>query len=121
MVVIGTFIRGPGWMWFWPGQTWDHNRQIFEVNRDLPDIFCITSPGESHLRRDCGRQLLPWWAEVLATPWTDVQQEDLPEDEFPAVYRCRRFCADHDGAADQDTDSAVLRIKYIWITPWFNV
>ena len=29
-------------MWFWPGTTWDHNRLIFEVNRDLPDIFGIT-------------------------------------------------------------------------------
>ncbi len=26
MIVIGTFIRGPGWMWFWPGQTWDAQR-----------------------------------------------------------------------------------------------
>src|SRR4051812_22713303 len=43
MVVIGTFIRGPGWIWFWPGQTWDHNRVVFEANRDLPDIFHITS------------------------------------------------------------------------------
>ena len=43
MVVIGTFIRGPGWIWFWPGQTWDHNRVVFEANRDLPDIFGITS------------------------------------------------------------------------------
>src|SRR5207302_3422220 len=41
MIVIGTLIRGPGWMWFWPGTTWDHNRLIFEVNRDLPDIFGI--------------------------------------------------------------------------------
>src|SRR5438445_13887593 len=22
MIVIGTLIRGPGWMWFWPGTTW---------------------------------------------------------------------------------------------------
>src|SRR5207244_3998984 len=43
MIFIGTFIRGPGWQWFWPGQTWDHNRLIYEVNRDLPDIFGITS------------------------------------------------------------------------------
>jgi len=43
MVMIGTFIRGPGWMWFWPGNYWDHNRLIFETNRDLPDIVGITS------------------------------------------------------------------------------
>src|SRR4029079_2327625 len=41
MIVIGTLIRGPGWMWFWPGMTWDHNRLIFEVNQDLPDMFGI--------------------------------------------------------------------------------
>jgi len=41
MIVIGTLIRGPGWMWFWPGTTWDHNRLEFAVNRDLPDIFGI--------------------------------------------------------------------------------
>ena len=41
MVIIGTFIRGPGWMWFWPLQTWDHNRLVFEVNRDLHDVFGI--------------------------------------------------------------------------------
>src|SRR5438445_6809293 len=43
MIFIGTFIRGPSWMWFWPGQTWDPTRQIYETNRDLPDIFSITS------------------------------------------------------------------------------
>ena len=43
MIIIGTFIRGLGWQWFWPGQTWDHNRLIYEVNRDLPDIFGIAS------------------------------------------------------------------------------
>ena len=43
MIIIGTFIRGPGWQWFWPGQVWDHNKVIYEVNRDLPDLFGITS------------------------------------------------------------------------------
>ena len=44
MIVIGTFIRGPGWVWFWPGQTWDHNIVVFQPNKDLPDFLHITDP-----------------------------------------------------------------------------
>ena len=35
LIVIGTFIRGPGWIWFWPGQTWDHNTVVFDQERRL--------------------------------------------------------------------------------------
>jgi hypothetical protein len=44
MIVIGTFIRGPGWVWFWPGQTWDHNIVVYQPNKDLPDFFGIVNP-----------------------------------------------------------------------------
>jgi hypothetical protein len=39
LIVIGTFIRGPGWIWFWPGQTWDHNAVVFDKNVDLHDLL----------------------------------------------------------------------------------
>ena len=39
LIVIGTFIRGPGWIWFWPGQTWDHNAVVFDKNVDLHDLI----------------------------------------------------------------------------------
>jgi hypothetical protein len=44
MIVIGTFIRGPGWVWFWPGETWDHNIVVYQPNKDLPDFFGIVNP-----------------------------------------------------------------------------
>ncbi len=43
MVFIGTFIRGPGWQWFTPGKTWDPNYAPYIANRDLADLFHITS------------------------------------------------------------------------------
>src|SRR5688500_16653771 len=43
LIIIGTFIRGPGWIWFWPGQTWDHNAVVFDKNRDLHEFVGITS------------------------------------------------------------------------------
>jgi len=42
LIVIGTFIRGPGWIWFWPGQTWDHNAVVFDKNIDLHDLIATS-------------------------------------------------------------------------------
>lgn len=40
-ILVGVFLRGPGWMWFWPGETWDRSRVAEETTRDLPDLFGI--------------------------------------------------------------------------------
>ncbi len=45
LVFIGTFVRGPGWLWFWPGQTWDHTMVVYETNRHVPDLLGVTSVG----------------------------------------------------------------------------
>ena len=45
LIVIGTFIRGPGWIWFWPGQTWDHNAVVFDKNVDLHDMIATSRSG----------------------------------------------------------------------------
>ncbi len=47
LIVIGTFIRGPGWIWFWPGQTWDHNAVVFDKNVDLHDMIAMSKLGKA--------------------------------------------------------------------------
>src|SRR3954465_11036570 len=44
LVIIGTFIRGPGWYLFLPGQYWDVHKTVAITNRDLPAIFGVTAP-----------------------------------------------------------------------------
>jgi hypothetical protein len=39
MIFIGTFIRGPGWMWFSLGDTWDAQAVQYTVNRNLDQVF----------------------------------------------------------------------------------
>ncbi len=60
MIVIGTFIRGPGWMWFWPGQTWDAERVDYAVNRNLDEVFGINGSwlaAMTHMQARPGRDL----------------------------------------------------------------
>ncbi|MFT4569246.1 MAG: hypothetical protein ACI8TX_002284 [Hyphomicrobiaceae bacterium] len=39
LIVIGTFIRGPGWNWFWPWEPWDAHKVVAMTAVDLPYIF----------------------------------------------------------------------------------
>src|SRR6478672_1806535 len=43
LIIMGTFIRGPGWYLFLPGQYWDVHKTVAITNRDLPAIFGLTS------------------------------------------------------------------------------
>jgi hypothetical protein len=36
LLIIGTFMRGPGWNWFWPWEPWDSHKVEALTNVDLP-------------------------------------------------------------------------------------
>jgi len=36
LIVVGTFLRGPGWNWFWPWEPWDSHRVVAMTAVDLP-------------------------------------------------------------------------------------
>ncbi len=42
LIIMGTFVRGPGWYLFMPGQYWDVHKSVAITNRDLPAIFGVT-------------------------------------------------------------------------------
>ena len=124
MIIIGTLIRGPGWMWFWPGMTWDHNRLIFEVNRDLPDVLGLK-----------GR-----WAKIIfgaivmgiygVTAWIGIHKLVTLTPFSRKIYArmsmlqyviMQVFLITMLALPVKMMLRLVLRIKYVWVTPWFNV
>jgi Cytochrome b(C-terminal)/b6/petD len=122
MIVIGTFIRGPGWMWFWPGQTWDHNKLIYEVNRDLPDIFNITATwakvvfgavvvggyfvaGGALVHHLFKRFHLKDYQRMSFLQYNTLMMLLLLMISLPIKMGIR----------------LLFHIKYVWVTPWFNV
>ncbi len=138
MIIIGTFIRGPGWQWFWPGQTWDHNRLIYEVNRDLPDIFGINGTWVA--------RLLPaeWstWAAFIAkgvfgaivvggyylfggfivhSLFRRYNPKDYQRMSLLQYSIMMFFLLTMVGLPIKMLIRLLWHIKYVWITPWFNV
>ena len=123
-VVIGTFMRGPGWLFFWPGQTWDHTRVDFEVNRDLHEFFGITG--------------LDTWKMFFFGGGVVTAYMILGSLAFHAAFK--KFCKpSFDRMSRLQYAHLVLfavlmfalpikmilrlgfTVKYVWVTPWFNV
>lgn len=124
MVVIGTFIRGPGWIWFWPGQTWDHNKLIFEANRDLPDMFGITGMlGKSLF----GAAVVGLFALVTALgvhklfTWNAFNRKIYNRMSLIQYLLLQFFLVTMMLLPAKMLARLVFRIKYVWVTPWFNI
>jgi hypothetical protein len=152
LIFIGTFVRGPGWIWFWPGQTWDHNAVVFDKNIDLHDWIATSRIGKLfHL----GFLSINPWKMIfgalvvggfyilggLLFHWlmtVDFQKLSLrplrlyPQNEFENKILARTSLLQY--LTFQFFAVTVLlalpvklilrlalTIKYVWVTPWFNI
>jgi hypothetical protein len=124
MIVIGTFIRGPGWMWFWPGQTWDPSRVVFEVNRDLPDVFQVTSmPGKvvfGALAVGLYMALAGWGIHKLIT-LTAFNRKIYQRMNLLQYVTMQFFLIAMLSLPVKILLRLLFRINYVWVTPWFNL
>jgi hypothetical protein len=124
MIVIGTLIRGPGWMWFWPGMTWDHNRLIFEINRDLPDILGIKNwigkivVGATALG---AYGLVAWICIHKLMVSTPLSRKIFARMSLLQYVTAQIFLVIMLFLPIKILLRLMLRLKYVLVTPWFNV
>ena len=124
MIVIGTLIRGPGWMWFWPGMTWDHNRLIFEINRDLPDILGIKNwigkivVGATALG---AYGLVAWICIHKLMVSTALSRKIFARMSLLQYVTAQIFLVIMLFLPIKILLRLMLRLKYVLVTPWFNV
>ena len=67
LIIMGTFVRGPGWYLFLPGQFWDVHKTVAITNVDLPQRFGIT--GFMPAMAFGGACVLAWLVGVPALYW----------------------------------------------------
>jgi hypothetical protein len=156
LIVIGTFIRGPGWIWFWPGQTWDHNAVVFDKNVDLHDMIAQKLPFLHFLSSNpykfiFGLIVVSGFYLVGALFFHWLMTVDFKKLRFPKSFSLSGL---HEAlfpknAFEQKILSRTsllqyltfqffavsvllalpvklilrlaLTIKYVWVTPWFNI
>jgi hypothetical protein len=160
LIVIGTFIRGPGWIWFWPGQTWDHNAVVFDKNVDLHDMIATSAIGKTlhlgFLAHNPGKFIFGllvvsgfYLVGALFFHWlmtvdfkkirlprklslAELHEKLFPKNEFEQKILARTSLLQY--LTFQFFAVSVLlalpvklilrlalTIKYVWVTPWFNI
>ena len=152
LILIGTFIRGPGWIWFWPGQTWDHNAVVFDRNRDLHEIvagwglpFLNTYPWKAIF----GAMVVGFIFLVGGLFFHLLMTRPAPKgSDFTSFSRFKAWLTTPGEFQSKLLERTSLlqymtfqffaisvlflfpiklllrllfTIKYIWVTPWFNV
>ena len=130
MIIIGTFIRGPGWQWFWPGQTWDHSRLIYEVNRDLPDVWNKYTPGFMQITSNWGKGIFGaivvggYFAAgglALTLLFRRFMAKDFRRMSILQYSMVAAFMLMMIALPLKMLLRLMFHIKYVWIMPWFNI
>ena len=139
MISIGTFIRGPGWMWFWPTQTWDAERIEYTVNRNLDQIFGINGswmahlPGVSHAYAPILARMVfgifPVLLFFVAAAWlvhkictlTEFSRKIYRRMSLIQIVTMYVFLVLMLSLPIKILLRLLFNIKYVWVTPWFSV
>jgi hypothetical protein len=122
LAVVGTFIRGPGWMWFWPGQTWDAHRVVHEVNIHLHELFGITDVWEIAIFGGIATlgftAVLGGMVDFALRKW---KPELFRKMNLIQYLHLIGFLVCMIWLPVKMILKLGFDIKYVWVTPWFNV
>ncbi len=134
LIVIGTFVRGPGWIWFWPGEYWDPHAVVSQSNIDFPEWFMgLFGLGEHFKTKDpYGRlttghlvvgtaAVVIFFAASMGLPYLVLKWRKSPtlEQLGLARYLVTAFL----GATMLSLVAKIVlrlafNIKYVLVTPW---
>ena len=140
MIIIGTFIRGPGWMWFWPTEVWDAERVEFSVNRNLDQIFGINGSWLSHMMPAANQDYAPILARMIFGifpimfyflgaayfGYWMMNSTAFARKIFQRMTLLQILTTDillilMLSLPVKIVARLLFRVKYIWVTPWFSI
>jgi len=129
MVFIGTFIRGPGWVWFPPGKTWDPTYQPYAVNRNLDEVFPFSLLGLKAMwaKTIFGALAMGAYLVIAALAVhklitaTEFNRKIYQRMSLLQYLTMQVFLIFMLFLPIKILIRLLFNIKYIWVTPWFNV
>lgn len=132
LIIIGTVMRGPGWIWFWPGQEWDHHAIVSSTNIDLPqyflgDFFVTKDPYGvvqwSHMAVG-SLAIVGYFALGMLLPYLYLKKKNSPtlaRMGLPRYLVTAFLAVSMLSLPAKMLLRVVFNIKYVLVTPFFNI
>lgn len=120
LIILGTFLRGPGWNFFAPWELWDPHKVVAMVNVDLHEWFGIRSKLGAGI---FGFILVGGYFALIPIYWLwKKDKSEILKTLGPLRYSVNAFLfLSMMGLVIKMILRIGFNIKYIWVTPWFNV
>ena len=123
LIIVGVFMRGPGWLWFWPWEVWDSHRIVAETNYDLTQFIGIDS--KSLLGSVIGGAVIHIYFFLgLTVPYLLMKKKNSQMLEKLGIIRYSIVAFLFVSMLSLPIKMVlklVFHLKYIWVTPWFNI
>ncbi len=120
LIIMGTFLRGPGWNFFAPWELWDVHKVVAMANVDMHQFFGIRSKLGAGI---FGFIIVGGYFALIPILWF-WKKKSWPalQDLGPLRYGVAAFLfLSMMGLPIKMVLRVAFNIKYIWVTPWFNV
>jgi len=121
LVILGTFIRGPGWYLFPPWQYWDVHKTVAITNMNLPELLGVRSEVGSWI---VGFVALSVW--LIAIPqafWMARGKKSTTLQKLGIVryWITAQLFMIMLGTVVKVVLRMGFSVKYVLATPWINV
>ncbi len=130
-IFIGVFLRGPGWNWFAPWQYWDPHKVVALTNVDLPYLIGGLVPDairpwfRSYVGQSVvGGVLVLGFLQAPVALWFWAKKRGLAfvQQLGPVRYAVvAMHLTPMVGIVVKMLLRWFLNVKYIWVTPFFNI
>lgn len=120
LIILGVFLRGPGWNFFWPWQYWDAHKVVAITNVDLPYLLGVRSESVAFIvgALACGG----WY--ILGVAYYLLMRKRSPTVRKLGLvrYSIVAFLFLTMMALPMKMFLRLaFNVKYVWVTPWFNI
>lgn len=120
LIIVGTFLRGPGWNFFLPWEKWDPHKVVAITNINLSEKFGI----QSYLWGSIfGGSVLAGFYSLgfLFYLWKGKKNETIQKLGKVRYSIVAFLFLTMMGLLIKIFLRLVMNIQYVWVTPWFNV